>query len=232
MRSCRFAIVLLALPAISFAQDRPQLPATVETSGFGERHVAPDRATVMLTVESKAQSAAVAATANAKSTQSVRDTLRAIGLDTAVSVSSYNVGADYEPGPRGESHLTGYVARTSIRVRLARTDMVGRVIDAGLAKGGTGVSVGFEASTAEAVRRDAIADASAKARLDAEALAKALGGSLGPLLGASTTGALQPMLLSDIAVAQRRAIATGEIVPNDIVIRAQVMTRWLFVSRP
>src|SRR5205085_8964292 len=121
---------------------------------------------------------------------------------------------------------------TAIRVRLSRMDLVGRVIDAGLAKGGTGVDIGFEASTVEAIRRDAIGDAAAKARLDAEALAKALGGSLGPLLGTSTTGYLQPMQLSNIVTDQRRSTSMGEVVPNDIVIRAQVMTRWQFVPRP
>src|SRR5687768_2778115 len=97
------------------------------------------------------------------------DTLRRAGLDSVVTTSSYNVGPNYEVGPEmREPRRVGYNARTVLRVRLTRLDQVGRVIDAGLAKGATGVeTVGFEASTAEQERRAALADAAVAARRDA-----------------------------------------------------------------
>jgi uncharacterized protein YggE len=203
----------------------------VETVGTGQRPVAPDRATLHLFVESKAQSAAAAATLNTRAVQAVLDTLRRVGLDTAVTTSSYNVGPNYEPGPeRGEPRRSGYAARTVLRVRLTRLDQVGRVIDAGLGKGASGVeSVWFEASTAEQERRAALAEAALAARRDAEALARALGGSLGRLLSTSTVGAFDPRRINvsmggDAAMARRT-----QITPSEIVISAAVVTRWQFI---
>jgi uncharacterized protein len=210
------------------------LTPDIETVGTGERRVPPDRATVMLLVESKAPAAAAAAAANARAVAAVRDTLRRLGLDGAATSASYNVGPDFEPprptdreGPR----RVGYAARTVVRVQLQQIDQVGRVIDAGLARGATGVEgVFFEASTAEEARRAALADAAEAARRDAEALARALGGTLGPLLGASTAGGTDPRRLNVMLRGTMGYAGAGtEVTPNEIVIAAGVVTRWRFV---
>jgi uncharacterized protein YggE len=215
----------VAVPARSAVPD-------VETVGTGERRVAPDRANVHLTVESRAESAAAAAAQNVRAVQGVLDTLRRIGLDTAVATSSYNVGPNWEPEPdRREPRRVGYVARTVLRVRLTRLDLVGRVIDAGLAKGATGIeSVWFEASTAEQERRAALAEAAVAARRDAEALARSLGGSLGPLLSTSTAGANDPRRIN--VLAGGAGMRTTQITPTEIVISAAVITRWQFIPSP
>jgi uncharacterized protein YggE len=208
-------------------------PPEVETVGTGQRRVVPDRANVHLFVESKAPSAAAAAAQNGRAVQAVRDTLRRVGLDSAATTSSYNVGPNYEPNPeRGEPRRSGYAARTVLRVRLTRLDQVGRVIDAGLAKGATGVeNVWFEASTAEQERRAALAEAAVAARRDAEALARALGGSLGALLSTSTVGAFDPrrinMMMGETAMARGT-----QITPSELLISAAVVTRWQFVPAP
>jgi uncharacterized protein len=214
--------------------ERDRVP-DIETVGTAERRVAPDRATVFLAVESKASSAAVAASANARAVQSVLDTLRRTGLDSTVTTASYNVGPNYEPMPREAPQRVGYVARTVLRVKLTRLDQVGRVIDAGLAKGATGVqNVWFESSTAEELRRGALADAALAARRDAEALARALGGSLGPLLSTSTAGANDPRRINVAYGSAGGEVAMrtmSQITPSEIVIAAAVITRWQFVPR-
>lgn len=237
------ALVVVALAALadrSGAQDRPPLPEPppdIETVGTGERRIAPDRAIVLLMVETKATAASAAAAANARAVAAVRDTLRRLQLDSAVTTASYNVGPDYEPprpvereGPR----RIGYAARTILRVPLGRIDQVGRVIDAGLARGATGVQgVIFESSGAEAARRAALADAAAAARRDAEALAGALGGSVGPLLSVSTAGAIDPRRMNvQMRIAGGIAGYAGgtEVTPNEIVVTAGVVTRWRFVA--
>jgi uncharacterized protein YggE len=218
---------------VAAAAPRSAVPE-VETVGTGERRVAPDRANVHLTVESRAASAAAAAAQNVRSVQAVLDTLRRIGLDTAVATSSYNVGPNWEPDPeRREPRRVGYVARTVLRVRLTRLEMVGRVIDAGLAKGATGIeSVWFEASTVEQERRAALAEAALAARRDAEALARSLGGSLGPLLSSSTVGANDPRRINMMMSAGGSAMRNTQITPTEIVISAAVVTRWQFIPSP
>ena len=232
------ALVLVVAVHPAAAQERvvtvTEAGPDVETVGTGERRVAPDRASINLLVESKAAEAAAAAAANARSVQAVRDTLRRLGLDSAATTASYTVGPDYEPprpvrdeGPR----RVGYVARTLIRVQLGRIDQVGRVIDAGLATGATGVQgVFFEASTAPAARREALASAAAAARQDAETLARALGGTLGPLLSTSTASGLDPrranvMARMDTVSAQY----STQVTPTEIVVTAGVVTKWRFI---
>jgi uncharacterized protein YggE len=209
-------------------------PPEVETVGTGERRVAPDRASVMVVVESKALSANAAAAANTGAVAAVRDTLARIGQDTTVTTASYNVGVNYEPREREGPMRAGYVARTVLRVMLRRIDQVGRVIDAGLAKGATGVEgIWFESSTAEEARREAMADAAGAARRDAESLARALGGSVGPLISVSTVGSSDPRRINvSMGEVGGGAMLRGtQITPNEIVIRAAVQTRWQFVPR-
>jgi uncharacterized protein YggE len=234
-------LALLALPGAALrAQATPPSadgPPEVETVGFGERRVAPDRAVVMLFVESRAASAAAAAAANARAVAAVRDTLRRLGLDSAATTAGYNVGPDYEPprpSPRAEGpQRRGYVARTTVRVQLSQLDQVGRAIDAGLARGGSGVEgVFFEASTAEEVRRAALAEAAAAARRDAEALARALGGTLGPLVSVSTSGGggMDPRRMIQMrGGGVGAALQSTAIVPNELVVTAAVVTRWRFL---
>ena len=224
------AVGMGAAPVPAQTPTDSSLP-NVETVGTAERRVAPDRASVMLFVETRAASAAAAASANTRAVQAVRDTLRAAGLDSAATTASYHVGPHYEPNPvRGEPQRSGYSARTVLRVQLTRLDLVGRVIDAALAKGATGVeNVWFESSRIEETRRAALADAAEAARRDAEALARALGGALGPLLSTSTASAFDPRRMN-MAMAER-SFRTTQITPSEIVVSAGVVTRWQFIPR-
>ena len=232
------SLALLLQASAALAQERLPIPdprPEVETVGTGERRVAPDRATTLLMVQSKALTAATAASENARVVQAVRDTLRQLGL--TVATGSYNVGTDYEPRPTTRNdppRPIGYVARTVLRVQLTHIDQVGRTIDAGLARGATGVQgVVFESSMMEETRRAALADAAVAARRDAEALARALGGTLGPLLSSSTVGANDPrrsnvMMRAAYSDLSGYGVST-EMTPAEIVVTAGVVTRWRFV---
>jgi uncharacterized protein YggE len=241
MRVRTLVVVAVMLPAIAIAQDRPPGPPTVDASGTGTRRIPPDRASVMLRIETKSpMSAGEAAVVNAHLVDAVRDTLKKAGLDSSVVTTAYSVGPDVQSDPRGEQRQVGYVARTVLRVSLGRLDQVGRVIDVGLAKGATGVTgVIFEASNMEGARLEALADAATAARRQAEALAKALGGTLGPLISSSTSmvgvaggDVRYSMALEEMAyTSAARAIPT-QLSPREIVVSAVVTTRWQFVPRP
>jgi uncharacterized protein len=222
-----------AAQASSIAITNPE--PHIQTVGTGERRIPPDRASVHLLVESKAPEASAAATANARAVQAVRDTLRRLGLDSAVTTASYNVGPNFEPprpidreGPR----QVGYVARTLLRVRLTRIDQVGRVIDAGLAAGAAGVQgVLFEASSAQSARREALALAATAARQDAEVLARSMGGSLGPLISSTTANVGGPAMRVPVSMNANFDYSTG-IAPNEIVVGAVVTSAWRFIPTP
>ena len=234
-------VALAVAPQTSLgAQDRTESSGPeVETVGTGERRVAPDRAILHLQIETKAQTASAVAAANARVHQRVQDTLKAMGLENAVTTASYNVGPNWEQGPRNATgpQRDGYIARTVLRVQLTKLNDIGRVIDATLAKGATGVEgVMFDASTALDARRGALADAAAAARADAEALARAMGGTLGPLISTSTAGSDDPRranlmmrrFAGGMGMGGDMTSATG-ITPNEIVIGAGVVARWRFI---
>jgi hypothetical protein len=164
--------------------------------------------------------------------QAVRDTLRQLGLNA--TTATYNVRPDFDTRPLARDErprqLT-YTASTMIRGQLSRIDQVGRAIDAGLARGATGVQgVLFESSQTEEARRAALADAAAAARRDAEALARALGGTLGPLVSASTASGNDPRRPNVMLRAMTGGEFQSEVTPTEIVITAGVITRWRFVA--
>lgn len=230
------ALILSSAPAIAQETGSASVPE-VETVGTGERRVAPDRATLHLQIMSKARTASLAASNNAKSQQRVRDTLKLLGLESAVTTASYNVSPNWEhpePRVRGEPVRDGYVAHTVLRVQLSKLNEAGSVIDAALAAGATGVDgIMFESSMFIEARRGALADAAAAARADAEALAKAMGGTLGPLISTSTAASNDPRrgnLMMRMGGAGGMAMASPtQITPNEIVVTAGVAARWRFI---
>jgi uncharacterized protein len=225
-------VLFLASGAQAQSPTSADAPPMVETVGTGERRVAPDRAVVMLVIESRAESANDAAAANARAVQAVRDTLARTGLDSGVVTAGYHVGVNYEPIERAAPRRAGYVARTVLRVRPPRIEQVGRVIDVGLGKGATGVEgISFESSRIEQARREAMTDATAAARRDADALATALGGSLGRLISVSTVGSTDPRRMNMAYGDMTMSRMATQITPNEIVVRAAVETRWQFVPR-
>lgn len=207
-------------------------PPQVVVSGVGEARVTPDRATIMVGVQSRAATAAGAAADNARRQKAILDTLRALGLGSdQLSTANYNVAPEMVYPATGGSgpRVTGYTVTNTVRADVRRLDEVGRVIDAALAKGANEISsLQFYSSKADSARRSALAAAVADARLDAEMLAKAAGGSLGNLLELSTSEApVRPVPVS------MRAMAAAEktpIEPGQQTISAAVTARWAFVG--
>lgn len=233
------AIIALAGTALP-AQDHPTAGSPsapeIETIGSGERRIAPDRATVMIQIESRASSAAAAAALNATAAQAVRDALRRMRVDTAAATASYHVGPEFgppRPADREEApRVIGYIARTVVRARITQLDQLGPAMDAALAAGATGIEgLFFESSGANDARRAALADAAAAARRDAEVLARAMGGSLGAMIGTSTLGMGDPRRYN-LAVRggyDFGGVGATQITPTEIVITAAVAARWRFL---
>lgn len=238
-------VALALLPVFVSATAAAQMPvphapigvgdtATIETSARREVRIAPDRATLVLAVETRAPSAAAAAQANARAQRMVLDTLRAIGIaPSQIGTAGYTVQPNYEPLPKGGMQRNGFVANNAITVRLTQLDRVGTVIDAALARGATNVGeVTFDASNTADARRAALADAATQAKAEATTLAKALGGTLGPLIMATTRAdepGPRPMMPYAMA---RAASAETPIEPGEIVVAASVLARWAFVPTP
>src|SRR2546423_10830664 len=179
---------LLLAPLIVHAQDIQapflQVPQ-IAVTGRGEIKVSPDRATIQISVQTRASTAAAAAAENGNKQQAVLAALRALGLgNDQLSTINYNVYPEqrYEQGK--EPVIVAYNVTNTILVDVRKLGQVGSVIDAALAHGANMItSLQFYASNIETARRTAIASAIEKAHADAEAAARAAHGSLGTLLG-------------------------------------------------
>lgn len=229
------AACLVALPSRSAegqAVSTPPSPQIV-TTAMGEATVVPDRATISFSVETRAQTAAVAATQNARRVQAVISALRGKGVEAEqITSAGYHVGPD-ERYDDGQRRVIGYIARNGVTVQVTRIESIGTLIDAALGAGANLVSgLRLHSSRYEEVRRTALEQAIVRARADAEAMARAAGGSLGDPLEMSTVDAGHPrplMEMADMRVALTGGAAETPIAVGEQKVTVSVMTRWHFL---
>jgi uncharacterized protein YggE len=207
----------------------PQIAVT----GRGEVKVSPDRATIQVSVQTRASTAAAAAAENATKQQSVLSALRALGFgNDQLSTINYNVYPEQRYDQGKEPVIVAYNVTNTILVDVRKLNQVGPAIDAALSHGANMItSLQFYASNTEAARRTAIGTAIEKARTDAEAAARAAGGSLGSLLeiniGAYAPPPPRPLMMSRLA-AGGVAQADTPINPGEETLSVEVGTRWRF----
>jgi uncharacterized protein YggE len=219
------------------AQDvsRPIVPQ-IMTTASGEVRIAPDRATIQIGVQSRAATAAAAATQNATRQRAIIDAIKARGVPAEqIATSNFNVIPEtrYDREGQAAPRTTSYLVVNTVIVELRRIDQVGPVIDAALTAGANQInSLTFGIANADSARRAALAQAVTKSRADAEAMARAAGGSLGPLIELNSMdqyipGPPRPF---DMRVAASTAEMKTPVEAGEETVRATVIARWQFVS--
>ena len=232
----RGAALGVVCAASTSAQDlsRPTIPQIVTTAS-GEVRLTPDRATIQIGVQSRAATAAAAATQNATKQRAIIDAIKARGVPAEqIATSNFNVIPEtrYDREGQAAPRTTSYLVINTVNVELRRIDQVGPVIDAALVAGANQInSLTFGIINADSARRVALAQAVSKSRADAEAMARAAGGSLGPLLELNSVdqyipGPPRPF---DMRVAATAEMKTP-VEAGEETIRAMVTARWQFVS--
>lgn len=207
-------------------------PPSISTTGHGEARMRPDRAALQISVQTRAPSAAQAASENARRQQAVLDTLRRLGLSSSqLSTTNYDVSPVTQfDKETNEPRVVGYMVTNTIRAEVRNIDQVGRVIDALLGAGANMVnSLELSASSTDSARRSALATAMATARADAEVLARAAGGRLGRLLSVSQSAPGGPPIIMRSAMAARESMAPTPISAGELTIGADVSAVWEFV---
>ncbi|HSQ31072.1 MAG TPA: SIMPL domain-containing protein [Gemmatimonadaceae bacterium] len=219
------------VPNVIVAQSPSTTPPQIIATGMGEASISPDRATIFVGVQTRANTVGPAAADNARRQRAILDTLRALGLGAdQLSTLNYSVTPEMQYAPNQPPRVTGYVVRNTVRANVRRIDEVGKVIDAALAKGANEISsLQFFSSKADSVRRVAMAEAVTNARADAEAIARAAGGNLGQLLEATTAAFPRPIQEIALGKAQMAAAAPTPIEPGEQTISVTVTARWAFV---
>jgi len=212
---------------------RPIVPQIV-TSAQGEVRVTPDKATINIGVQTRAATAAAAASQNSLKQRAVIDAIKAKGIPAEqISTSNFNVIPEtiYDREGKAPPRTTSYLVMNSISVELKRIDLIGPVLDAALAAGANQInSLNFGIQSADSARRSALAIAVAKSRADAEVMARAAGGALGSLIEMHASEAYMPG--PPIPRMERLAAAMDTSVPvepGQETVRASVTARWTFV---
>src|SRR5581483_228481 len=200
---------------------------TIEVSGNGEAHVAPDVAFLNLAIETHAATAQESAGQNAALAQKVVEALtKKLEGKGKVWTGGYSLYPEYnEPRPNEKPVVTGYRAENSITVRTGEIGMLGGLIDTAIEAGANRINfLNFTLRDESQARSQAIALAAKDAQTQAHLLAKSLGVRLGPVIKATTEAEARPfpvMRASGVAMSAVAAAPTP-VQPNEVTVPATV----------
>ncbi|WP_425408077.1 SIMPL domain-containing protein [Hyphococcus sp.] len=174
-----------AAPEAIAAENAEAAARTITVNGEGRASAAPDMAVITIGVRSEAVNAVEALRKNSADMNATIKKLKDLGVaDRDIQTSGLSINPRYNYGEnRSDPEITGFVASNSVTVRLRDLDNAGGVIDQAVQSGANslgGVSFSFSDPDPlhEEARRDAVADARAKAEL----LTDAAGVQLGKLI--------------------------------------------------
>jgi uncharacterized protein YggE len=219
------------------AQGAPMSPRepipTIASSASADAKFTPDRATISISVQTKATTAAAAAADNAKKQSAVLSALRSLGMtNDQLSTTGYSVNPEYRYDPNRSPTLTGYTVTNTVLADVHDLKQIGKILDTALANGSNVISsLDFYASNTDAARQQALADAVSKARAEAEVAAKAAGGTLGALMhlnvgGGSSSPPPRPMFMAKMAAAPAQET---QINPGQQTVTMSVSGDWRFI---
>ena len=244
-RSRGAALLLLLSTAPAVAQSTPaptaaSAPSRIVTVATEEVEIAPDRAVLTFTVETRSRTAAAAGTENARIQAAVLDTLRRVGIASAqLRTQGVSISPEYEyPREGGRPTVIGYQAQNSIQVEVRQISLIGTVIDAGLSRGASNVGgLRFFAASTESATREAFRKAVLRARADADVIADAAGGRIGALIEivaspVSAAPVFREMAMAMAASAEARSDVTTPIESGVLKVVVSVEARFVFVPRP
>jgi uncharacterized protein YggE len=200
---------------------------TIQVSGSGEAHAAPDYATLNLAIETHAKTAAEAAQRNAALAQKINQALvQKLAGKGKVSTEGYALYPEYNNAQGNERPvIEGYQAQNSITVETGSLDMMGPLIDTAIAAGANRInSLDFSLRDNSKARNEAIGDASKDAQAQAEALAASLNVKLGPIIAATTESESRPVPVMAMArsFGASSAYAPTPVNPGDVSVPATV----------
>ena len=209
--SCALAAALL-LPAAALAEAN----GTLTVTGAATVTAVPDQATLSLGVTTTGATAAEAMAANNDAASAVIARLIAAKVaDRDMQTTGLSLNPNWVMNASGTAQdIQGYIASSSLTVRIADLDMAGPVLDAAIADGANtlnGLSFGLAdpRPVEDEARKAAVADALARAQV----LALAAGETLGPIVSITEGGGgQQPMpMLYKAAADSGVPLAAGEV---------------------
>ena len=208
-------------------------------TGSGEVKAVPDMAQVRVGVQTRAKTAAEALQGNTAAMRRVFDLLKGkFGIEEKdMATGQFSIRPLMErfepkPGqPVPPPRVVGYEVTNMLNVRVRDLDKLGAILDAVVQDGANrleGVSFGFSdrRKLLDQARREAVADAKARAKLYAEAV----GFELGPVVEVREEGGVRPLPLRRgmvKALALAREAAPVPIARGEQSVSVSVTIVWL-----
>lgn len=219
-------IVLLASIGSALADDGCDEMSRLTISGIGEATADADMVTIVLGVQTRDESAAVAVTDNAQMMADSIDALKATGVpEEEIKTSRFSISPtrDWIDGRLSDKVVFEVSNQVTFTLDLAGEADIGAVLDAAVSAGANTVeSVTFALRDPTPVQEEALVDAVVDGMGKAGVIAEAAGVSLGRILSISESGASPvPMAESRVFFAAD-AGATTPIVPGDVKVTATV----------
>ena len=186
------AALAAPLATTAAAQEAPAPMITV--TGEGVVEAAPDIATLTIGVTTEGETAAAALAANSAALEAVLARLTAAGIEPRdMQTSNLSLNPNWTGYDNATPKIAGFVASNMLTVRVRALDSLGAVLDASVADGANTLNgLTFGLANPEPVLDEARKEAVANARAKAELLAEAAGVKLGKIVSISETAAYQP----------------------------------------
>lgn len=158
----------------------------IAVSGEGTVSVRPDIALVNLGIEVTAETVATARDEAADAMQAMQDAMSDEGVaEEDIQTQFFNIYPQYNYSESNGPQIIGYVVSNQVQVKVRDLDTVSAVLDSAIEAGGDAVRVNGITFTVEDpeqflsdARREAVADARAKAEVLAEAAGVELGAAI------------------------------------------------------
>ena len=211
----RLFCVVLLLGMGTFAAADEQV-RTITVNGTGTAEVAPNRATLRMSIVARDATLAVAQKAAADVTNKVLKMTDRMDIDRdQVDTTGASVRPDYRWNrDTEEQELRGYIAERQIAVEIDDLEKLGAVIEGAVEAGVNQVSPPqLDSSKRKQTHREALRAAAEDARANASQLAEALGASLGQVISISS-GSDAPRPPVPYAANMRSMAAESDVVES------------------
>lgn len=218
-----FSVLTLSLLIVitvyneSFGQDGKYEKNTMSITGRGMTTASPDKASIMIGVESTQETAEAAVKENAEKTNKVIQVIKdSMAEGDKVSTAGYNLSPVYEyNNDTKKSEFKGYKASNQILVETKNLDDLGRLIDSVSKAGSNRIdSLTFDTTVREEYKKKALELAVNDAKSTAETVAGAAGVKIVKILSIRPGTDMPQPVYSDYAV--RGKVAMAESAPTPI----------------
>ena len=199
---------------------------TISVDGSSTIKVAPDKATISISIENTAKDAKLASAQNAQIMQNIQSAILGLAITTdKMQTTNYNLYPVYNTKDNSRE-IIGYNVSNEITVTIDNIDMVGTVIDTAINAGASNVnSIEFGLKDSQVYKDKVLQQAIADAKRKAQVVANSLGKSIVNVVSVNTGSTYIEAKNFNNALYMRAADATGVTSPiqsGDISVRANV----------